>query len=251
MHFDWWTLALQIVNFGILVWLLHRFLYKPVLRMVDARRSEIEKQFADVRSAEDRATTALAAIQSERTGIAAERAAALKAAAAQAEEAAAARRIRAERDAAALLDGARETIAKEREHALAEARRMALDLGVDVARRLLDEVPTELRAEAWLERVEQHLAKIPPADREELRKGLDGSGAVRAVTATPLPDPVVTEWRSRLRHALGDGVTVAFEVDPALVAGVELHLPNAILRYSWSSVVAAMRAEIEAHDNHR
>ena len=43
MHFDWWTLALQTVNFAILVWLLQRFLYKPVLRMVDARRAEIDK----------------------------------------------------------------------------------------------------------------------------------------------------------------------------------------------------------------
>jgi F-type H+-transporting ATPase subunit b len=249
MHFDWWTLALQIVNFGILVWLLHRFLYKPVLRMIDARKAEIEKQFADVRAAEDHAKTALAAADAERAGIAAERAAALKAAAVQAEEAATARRGQAEREAAALLDGARETIAKEREQALAEARRVALDLGVEVARKLLDEVPTELRAEAWLERVEQHLATLAPAEREELRKGLDGSGAVRAVTATPLPEPVITEWRNRLRKALGDGVTIDFEADPALVAGVELHLPSAVLRYSWSSVVAAMRAEIEAHDN--
>ncbi len=196
MHFDWWTLALQIVNFGILVWLLHRFLYKPVLRMIDARKAEIEKQFADVRAAEDQAKTALAAVDAERAGIAAERAAALKAAAVQAEEAATARRGQAEREAAALLDGARETIAKEREQALAEARRVALDLGVEVARKLLDEVPTELRAEAWLERVEQHLATLAPAEREELRKGLDGSGAVRAVTATPLPEPVITEWRN-------------------------------------------------------
>ncbi len=251
MHFDWWTLALQTVNFGILVWLLHRFLYKPVLRMIDARRDEIEKQFGAVRAAEEHAKTAMAAVESERTGIAAERAAALKAAAAQAEETAQARRDQAEREAAALLDGARETIAKEREQALTDARRAALDLGVEVARRLLDEVPTELRAEAWLERVEQHLANIAPAEREEIRKGLNSSGAVRAVTAVPLPESVIPQWRDRLRKALGDSVSIDFEADPALVAGVELHLPNAVLRYSWSSVVAAMRAEIEAHDNHR
>ena len=41
MHLDWWTIALQTINFAILVWLLHRFLYKPVLRMIDARKAEI------------------------------------------------------------------------------------------------------------------------------------------------------------------------------------------------------------------
>jgi hypothetical protein len=46
MHFDWSTLALQTVNFAILVWLMHRFLYRPVLRLIDARRAEIDKQHA-------------------------------------------------------------------------------------------------------------------------------------------------------------------------------------------------------------
>ena len=52
MHFDWSTLALQTVNFAILVWLLHRFLYRPVLRLLDARRTEIDKQYAKVHMSE-------------------------------------------------------------------------------------------------------------------------------------------------------------------------------------------------------
>jgi F-type H+-transporting ATPase subunit b len=85
MHFDWWTLALQTINFAILAWLLNRFLYKPVLRMIDARRAEIDKQYAEVSSAEAKAKDALATIEAGRSNIAAEREAVLKAAAAQAE----------------------------------------------------------------------------------------------------------------------------------------------------------------------
>ena len=55
MHFDWSTFALQTVNFAILVWLLHRFLYKPVLALVDARRAEIDRQFAEVHAAQAQA----------------------------------------------------------------------------------------------------------------------------------------------------------------------------------------------------
>ena len=79
MHFDWSTFALQTVNFAILVWLLHRFLYRPVLRLIDARRAEIDKQYADARGAETKAKDQLAAVAAERAGIAAERAAALAA----------------------------------------------------------------------------------------------------------------------------------------------------------------------------
>src|SRR5438045_648216 len=119
MHFDWSTLALQTVNFAILVWLLHRFLYQPVLRMVDARRAEIEKQYDSARATEAQAREQLAAGEAERAAIAAERAAALREAEAQAKQTASARRAQAEREAAALLEDARKTIAAERSQALA------------------------------------------------------------------------------------------------------------------------------------
>jgi F-type H+-transporting ATPase subunit b len=251
MRFDWWTLALQTVNFAVLVWLLHRFLYKPVLAMIDARRAEVEKQHADAAAAKAEAEHELAAIATERAGIAAERAAALKAAAAEAEAAAAATRVHAEREASALADQAHKLLAAERDKALVEARRAALDLGTDIARRLLREVPTELRAEAWLERIERHLAGLARTERDEIAEGLNNGGTLRVVTAVPLPEPVMAEYRTRLGRVLADRTAIVFEVDSALVAGVELHFPNAILRFSWRSALAAMGAGIEGHDNAR
>src|SRR5579864_4830178 len=104
MHFDWWTIGLQTINFGILVWLLHRFLYKPVLTMIDARKAEARQQFDAAGDIEEKAKAQLAAVEAERTGIAVEREAALKAAAAQVQDMAEARRAQAERDAQALID---------------------------------------------------------------------------------------------------------------------------------------------------
>ncbi len=39
---NWKLLLIQVVNFGLLLFILHRYLYKPVLAMVDVRRLEIE-----------------------------------------------------------------------------------------------------------------------------------------------------------------------------------------------------------------
>ncbi len=47
MLIDWFTVAAQVVNFLILVWLLKRFLYKPILRAIDAREQEIAATLAD------------------------------------------------------------------------------------------------------------------------------------------------------------------------------------------------------------
>jgi F-type H+-transporting ATPase subunit b len=251
MGFDWSTFALQTINFVILVWLLHRFLYKPVLRLVDARRAEIEKQYSEARMAEAEAKAQLTAVKSERAGITRERAAALTQAAAQAEEQAAARRAQAEHDAAALLAGARKTLADERAHVMAEARRAALDLGAEIGGRLLTEMPMKYRAEAWIERIECHLAALSPAERDALAKQLAGGIPLKVVTAGALSAEIADTWRSRLQQALGEQIAVDYAVNPMLIAGAELHFPNAILRFSWQSVLDAMRGEIEADDNAR
>src|SRR5665213_264164 len=47
MLIDWFTVTAQAVNFLILVWLLQRFLYKPVLAAIDARESKIATQLTD------------------------------------------------------------------------------------------------------------------------------------------------------------------------------------------------------------
>jgi F-type H+-transporting ATPase subunit b len=46
---DWYALVAQVVNFGILIFVLTRFVYKPVLKLVDQRRAAIEKSLEDAR----------------------------------------------------------------------------------------------------------------------------------------------------------------------------------------------------------
>ncbi len=47
MLIDWFTIVAQALNFLILVWLLKRFLYKPILRAIDEREKRIKRELAD------------------------------------------------------------------------------------------------------------------------------------------------------------------------------------------------------------
>ena len=47
MLIDWFTVGAQALNFLILVWLLRRFLYRPVLNAIDAREKLIAAELAD------------------------------------------------------------------------------------------------------------------------------------------------------------------------------------------------------------
>ncbi|MFK7818717.1 MAG: F0F1 ATP synthase subunit delta [Planctomycetaceae bacterium] len=51
MQIDWFTFVAQIINFGILVWLLNRFLYGPITEAIAARESAIA---ARMKAADDR-----------------------------------------------------------------------------------------------------------------------------------------------------------------------------------------------------
>jgi len=51
VHIDWLTVTAQIVNFLILVWLLQRFLYRPITRAMALREARIEARLADAKSA--------------------------------------------------------------------------------------------------------------------------------------------------------------------------------------------------------
>src|SRR5690554_8014709 len=55
MSIDWITVAAQLANFLLLVWLLKRFLYRPILKGIDAREAEIAKRLAAAKEAKENA----------------------------------------------------------------------------------------------------------------------------------------------------------------------------------------------------
>lgn len=50
MELSWTTFVLEMVNFLVLIWILKRFLYKPVLNVIARRRASIEKTMADAQT---------------------------------------------------------------------------------------------------------------------------------------------------------------------------------------------------------
>jgi F-type H+-transporting ATPase subunit b len=55
MLIDWFTVIAQVINFLILVWLLKRFLYRPILNAIDAREKRIAAKIAEADAKENEA----------------------------------------------------------------------------------------------------------------------------------------------------------------------------------------------------
>ncbi len=47
MKIDWFTVIAQVINFLVLVWLLKKYLYKPILKAIDDREKKIAAQIKD------------------------------------------------------------------------------------------------------------------------------------------------------------------------------------------------------------
>lgn len=57
MEFNWSTFVLEIINFLVLVWLLSRFLYRPVMNVIDKRRHSIQQKLNEADSVRSDAET--------------------------------------------------------------------------------------------------------------------------------------------------------------------------------------------------
>jgi len=230
MRFDWTTLALQTVNVLVLLWLLRRFLFRPVVEIIAKRKDAADRLLADAAAARDQAKA-----EAER---AAQRE---KELAAQSDHILAAARSTAEAERAQYLEQAKKELAQTREaadarlaeeraqmrHELeAEARRLALS----IASRLLGRVPAPALSVALLQSLDTWLATLPA---DELRALARAGEAVEVVTAAPLDTASQAACTEMLGQRLGNGVELRFEVDSSLIAGVELRSGHARLRNSW------------------
>jgi F-type H+-transporting ATPase subunit b len=243
MHVDWWTLALEAINFLILVWLLQRFLYKPVIGIVARRRQEVDAAFAEVEDARHRTEAEEKTYQAKIAAVDRERLDIIRATRAQIEEERTKLIADARREADELLSKQRQAIVSERAEALADLRDGAADLAVSLATTLVREASTGSVAETFLERLRQRFLGLSEAERARLLGPATGPTVLRVVTAPALTDAQRRRWRERLGNSVGERWTIEFGADEDLVAGARIHFPAASLEISWAGALKDARKE--------
>jgi F-type H+-transporting ATPase subunit b len=248
MHIDWSTLALQTINALVLVWLLARFLFRPVADIVAARQKAAQQLLADAEARRSAAQAEQDAARAETARLAASREAALESAQADGEAHKAALLASARTEAAQLRADAEGEIERAR---AAQARTVeddAVRLAVDIAGRLLDRMPPEARVQGFISGAAQALAAMPP----EVRAGFGARGEPLAL-AVPreLTAAQARDCEAAFGAALGRSVTLQVRVDPALIAGLELTSAHAAVRNHLRQDLDAIRATLLEHDGER
>ncbi|MGB8273804.1 MAG: F0F1 ATP synthase subunit delta [Alphaproteobacteria bacterium] len=244
MRIDWWTLALQAVNFLVLVWLLQRFLYRPVQAILARRREAAEKVFHEAATAKQQAEDERHSFESKEAGLTGEREAMLKEARAQIESERKESLAHAREKADELLAAAKAKIAEERKAAAQQVRGAASDLAIAIAKKLVSASGAPPATGAVLDRICGHLDGLPAHDLASLRGQLEDGTALEVTTAAPLVADEQKHWRETLTKRMGPGAKIEFGIDPSLISGAELHFPTAVLRFSWREALDAARREL-------
>jgi F-type H+-transporting ATPase subunit b len=235
MQIDWWTLALQAVNFLVLVWLLRRFLYRPVREVIEKRKQLAEQAFADADKQKSEAEAARQRFEGARDQLAQERQDLLKKIHEELETERRKALDAARHEADELLEAARGSLAKERETVLTEIREQVAALAVELASSLLRKVETNASSGVFLEQIERQLKDLPADERERLQKDLAVDSAhLTVVTAAPLTPKEQEQWTDRLSACLGQRDKTDFTTDPEILGGAELRFPHAVLKFTWA-----------------
>jgi F-type H+-transporting ATPase subunit b len=241
MLIDWFTVGAQALNFLILVWLLKRFLYKPILHAIDAREKRIATELADADAKKAEAQKERDEFQHKNEEFDQQRAALVSKATDEA---------RAERQR--LLDEARQAAdalsAKRQEALRNEARNLNQTISrrtqqevFAIARKALTDLATTSLEEHLGEVFTRRLREMDAEAKAVLAEALKTASAPALVrSAFDLP----VEQRAAIQNALNETfsaeVHVRFQTAPDVVSGIELTANGQKVAWSIANYLASL-----------
>lgn len=247
MKIDFWTLALQAINALVLIWLLSRVLYRPVVQAIARRREAAAKLLADAEAERDRARQATAAAQAQQAELAAGREAAMKAAQTDAEAA----RTRLLAAAQTEVDTLRQQAQADRDKQLlaqqhADEQRAAA-LAIDMAGRLLDRLPASARVAGFLDDLVASLRALPDSQKQKLA---DAATPLALVAPRTLEAGERDHCTQAIQQAIGRTAPLQTMVDPNLIAGLELRSPDLVVTNHLRADLDHLQHELTHADGH-
>lgn len=243
MEIDAFTVGAQVVNFLVLVYLLKRFLYGPVIEAIERRRGEITARARRAEREQAEAREEARELRARREALEERADALLRDAERDAEERRTELLEETRRDAERARESWRETVRRERESLLAEMRERAARQVHRTARRVLADLTGADLDRRAVEVALQRLEELPQDERGSFARAADQEERVTLRSASELPEELVERIRARVEALVGRGIELEVTVRPDVVCGLELRAGDR--KIGWS--VESYLDELERH----
>lgn len=245
MLIDWFTVGAQVLNFIVLVWLMKRFLYKPILRAIDAREKRIAAELADAAAKQAEAKKERDAFEHKNEEFDKQRAALMSKATDE---------VKAQRQH--LLEEARQAAdalsAKRQESLQSEARKLNQAIKdrtqqevFAIARKTLADLATTSLEERIGEVFTRHLLSMDSTAKAGLAQAIK-TASEPAILRSAFD--LSSEQRALIQNALNEtfsaDISIRFETTPTLISGIELSTNGQKLAWSIGDYLASMEKSV-------
>ena len=245
MPINWFTVFCEAINFMFLMWLLKRFLYKPILDAIDEREKGIATRLAEAEAKKSEAMQERddylrksKAFDKDRTDL-------LK----HATDEATAERQRildeARKDAAALRLKLQESLRSEQLHLSEEIVRWTQKEVIATARKALADLASESLEDRIIEVFVLRFTELTVEKKEQLAAALERSNdSVRVRSAFNLSPVQQSKVEKAIRESFDEDIHIQFETVAELVSGIELMTDGQKLAWSITDYLATLERSL-------
>ncbi len=241
MPIDWFTVTAQAINFLVLVWLLRRFLYKPILKAIDAREKRIADELADAAAKQADAKKERDDYQQKNDEFDKQRAELLSQATDEANKEK--QRLLGEaREAADTMSSDRmDALDKELKNLNQTITRRTQDEVFSVARKVLTDLADTFLEERATTVFIRQLRGMNGDAKSDLSKALKTSTDNAIVrSAFELPTEQQAEIQTAINETFSAEIDLKFETTPDLVSGIELTASGNKIAWSISDYLTSL-----------
>lgn len=245
MLVDWFTVGAQVLNFVILVWLMKRFLYQPILDAIDAREQHIAAELADAEAKRAEARKESDEFQHKNEEFDQQRAELLN----KATDEANTERLRLldeAREAVAVLSAKwRETLKNEERHLHKALIRRTQQEVFAIARKALTDLAGTILEERMVDVFIRRLRELNGEEQARLTSAARASSSPVLVRTTfDLPPELRASTEGAIKEFLGAATQVQFETEPELICGVELSTNGQKVAWSIADYLTALEKSV-------
>lgn len=241
MKINWFVVIAQIINFLILVWLLKRYLYKPILDAIDKREKKIATQLQDADAKKEEATQEREEFNQKNVAFDQKKEALMNQAIEEANE-----------KRQQLLEDARNavTILETKLQKSLEEKQVSLNREISekiqqqvfsIARKTLADIAsTNLEKQAVTIFI-KHLNELEESEKEKFISAFkSGPNSIIIQTAFDLPEQLQVKIQKQVTEILGSDAQFQFKTAPKLISGIELSANGYSLSWNISKYITSV-----------
>lgn len=234
MLINWFTLVAQIINFLILLWLLNKFLYKPVLKALDEREARIASTISDAESVKLNAMKELDEYSAKNVAIAKEKDSIIQASRMAAEQERTQIIDNAKNTARQLIDKQKDKLCNERNTFYKNASEELITQIVQITEKSITDLSDMTLETQMVKKCIDNVKLIPDNERKMIMALLQNcNNQILVHTSVSLDQTVLLQLQDSLSSTLGSSITLHWEPASHLLCGIELIIDT--YKLSWNA----------------